>query len=72
MTVPNVCVTRVGLQTTRDQLVEFDYGPTICYSLDRARPQTVVFVPPPHPTAKVTQPFNIVGKLRDRRGVRSG
>ncbi len=61
MTVPNVRLTRVALQTTREQLVE---GPTTCYSLDRSRPQMVVFGASPHQTAKVTQPFfGVVAKL---------
>jgi hypothetical protein len=68
MTVPNVCFTRVALQTTREALVEFTFGPTTCYSLVRSQPQAVVFGLPPHPTAKVTQPFGIVGKLRERHG----
>ena len=68
MTVPNVCFTRVALQTTREQLVEFTYSPTTCYSLVRSQPQAVVLGLPPHPTARVTQPFGIVGKLREHRG----
>jgi hypothetical protein len=68
MAVPNVCFTRVGLETTRERLVAFSYGPTTCYSLVRSHPDVVVFGSPPHPTAKVTQPFGIVGKLREGRG----
>jgi hypothetical protein len=66
MTAPNVCFTRVALETTPERLVEFTYGPTACYSLDPAHPQVVVFGAPPHPTAKVTQPFGVIGKLRER------
>jgi hypothetical protein len=67
MTVPNVCFTRVALETTPAQLVEFTYGPTTCYSLARAQPQVAVFGLPPHPSAKVTQPFGVLGKVRERR-----